>query len=269
MNTENLIDAYSNLSSDESGVGLVYLLKRGENTSVIKIGHTTKTAEIRASNYTDGEWLVHKNYSMPIWLAKMTERAAHAQLNQFWLDPKLTGGSASEIFTCSVEDGDVAIQVAYIEQLERALRLLGIPDAFVKVVLKDRGLSSDTSISSLELRLDAIRRDGLKENEILTRKIQLLETDQLKSEEHSDRISKLIEAEKKALLEKIAALETECSKFKNYIQSSINDFDKEIEMLENIAGKKINLKDFEMLRDGFRRAVEIIRKLRINDQYRA
>ena len=127
----------AHLNAEDSGFGLVYLLKRRINSSIIKIGYTSRTAESRATNYTDGEWIVHKEYPMPVWLARMTERGAHLKLERFWLDPKLTGGSASEIFTCSIEDADIAIQISYIDQLEKSLRHLGIPSSITKIIIKE------------------------------------------------------------------------------------------------------------------------------------
>ena len=255
----------AHLNAEDSGFGLVYLLKRRINSSIIKIGYTSRTAESRATNYTDGEWIVHKEYPMPVWLARMTERGAHLKLERFWLDPKLTGGSASEIFTCSIEDADIAIQISYIDQLEKSLRHLGIPSSITKIIIKERGLSSDISSSTIEKHLATI--SGEQKSKVENLNAQLRKNlDELELEkEKLQLMQKLHDAECKSLHEKISQLETDVSTLKSVIHTSTLDFNKEISILENISEKKINTKDFEMLRDGFRRAIGVMRHLRLKD----
>ena len=250
--------------SDDSALGFVYLLKRNDNAAVIKIGYTAKSPESRASNYTDGAWVVHKEYPMPVWLAKLTERSAHSKLVNFWLDPKLTGGSASEVFTCPRDDGDIAIQLSYIEHLEKTIRLLGLPDVLVEIILKEAGLSSEMTISSLEKSLEKFSDEQRKEKEILLQKIVRLENEKQKQEEKMSRAFQMLEADKSGLVEKIGALEAEIITLRQYIKSAGSDFSSDIDLLEKFADNKINLRDFESLRFNFRRAIEIIRLLRIN-----
>ena len=250
-------------SSDDSALGFVYLLKRNDNSAVIKIGYTAKSAESRASNYTDGAWFVHKEYPMPVWLAKLTERSAHAKLASFWLDPKLTGGSASEIFTCPLDDGDIAIQLSYMEHLEKSIRLLGLPDVLVKIILKEAGLSSEMTISALEKRLDFVADEQRKEKKALVQRIGELEDTRKRQEEIMAQAIQLLESDKKSLVEKVEALEAEIKTLRQYIKSAGSDFSKDIDMLGDFADKKINIKDFEILRSNFRKTIEIVRLLRI------
>ncbi len=254
-----------NIYVEDSGLGLVYLLKRSNNSSIIKIGHTSRTAESRASNYTDGEWVVHNEYTMPIWLAKMTERAAHSKLEKFWLDPKLTGGSASEIFTCSIDDGDIAIQTAYIEQLEKSLQILGIPNDIAKIILKQKGLSSDLNTSVIEAHLKAISNEQKNIVEEYKIKFDILSKEMELEKEKFKFSLEIHAAELNALQEKNSKLDTEISRLENIINSSTEDFNHEIEALEKVADKKINMKDFESLRYSFRKAVDIIRALRLRE----
>jgi hypothetical protein len=252
---------------EETGLGLVYILKRSSNSKIIKIGHTSKTSESRALNYTDGEWIAHQEYSMPIWLAKLTERSAHALLSKFWLDPKLTGGSASEIFTCSLEEGEIAVQMAYIEQLEKALNLLRLPETLVKLILKEKGLSSEISLSTIELGLEEINIKRYAE--IQTLKHDLIDL-QIKNNNLQNKLTETNERELAALSsynKKIEHLQTELTELRKSITSSTSELDYEIAILDKISEKKINMRDFEVLRDGFRKAIKIIINLRLENKF--
>jgi|GEM_PF-6714082 len=148
-----------NGQSDQSGY--VYILFRTDNPGVVKVGFTSVSAESRANNYTDGEWKVHKHFPMPVWLAKATERSSHKNLKNFWLNPKVTGGTASEIFTCSLETAEIAVQSAFTEELTKLLKTLRVPDPFVKFILNEHGIIESSDISTL------VRQFQDEENKLL------------------------------------------------------------------------------------------------------
>ena len=160
---------------EDGRLGLVYLLSRSSIDAVVKIGFTSKTAERRATNYTDGEWLVKQEYQMPVWLARMTEKAAHEKLARYWLDPKITGGSASEIFTCTTEVADVAIREAYAEQFELTLRHLRLPDGLIKILFKLNSIERLISPSVDITDIFEIANEALRESDFLKLQIQSLE----------------------------------------------------------------------------------------------
>jgi hypothetical protein len=263
MNDLTIPVKLQNSEIDESKLGFVYLLHRNNGSHIVKVGYTSKNAEYRAGNYTDGEWHVSKEYSMPVWLAKLTEKAAHAKLFDYWLDPKLTGGTASEIFTCSIEYADTAIKLAYIEQLELALKLIGLPKIIVQAIFNINGLSSDSSGKEILEKINSTIRDDNNEKNTMQLKIADLESnlEKIKKDLKNDEVinSSLI----RTLREKISTLETDVNTYRCIIDNCVKDYSDEIDYLESIAEKKINLKDFDRLRESFRRSVETIRGLRL------
>jgi ribosomal protein S13 len=263
MNNLSIPVNMQNIDIDESKLGFVYLLHRNNGSHIVKVGYTSKNAESRAGNYTDGEWHVSKEYSMPVWLAKLTEKAAHAKLLNFWLDPKLTGGTASEIFTCSIEHADTAIKLAYIEQLELALKLIGLPKILVQAILSINGLSNESSGKEILEKINSTIRDDNHEKNTLQLKMAELESsfEKIKKDVKNDELvnASLI----RSLREKISTLETDVNTYKTIINNSSKDYTEEIAYLESIAEKKINLKDFDRLRESFRRSVETIKGLRL------
>jgi hypothetical protein len=247
---------------DETGLGAVYLLRRNSKVEIIKIGHTSRTAESRATNYTDGEWIVHQEYTMPIWLAKLTERRAHANLAQYWLDPKMTGGSASEIFTCSTEQGEIAIQLAFIEELEKSLRLLGLPTLLVDTITREREMSSNVTITALERRLGQLMAHSQTETLQLKQELLDLKAELELERQKSNEDVAALRVENSGLSAKVHELEKEITSLKSKKSLATSDFKREIDALATLSDKKINPKDFDLLRDGFRRAMTVITQLR-------
>ncbi len=94
----------------------VYVLDRVDATTPIsKIGSTTVSAERRAKDYYDGDWKVHSSTIVPALLRFPIEKMAQKVLidEGYWLDPKLTGGSASEIFLCEPERAEEAVSASF------------------------------------------------------------------------------------------------------------------------------------------------------------
>ena len=180
----------------------VYVLDRVDATSPIsKLGSTTVSAESRAKDYYDGEWRVHSVKPVPALLRFPIERIAQEILidEGLWLDPKLTGGSASEIFLCAPERAEQAVSESFELVSNRLLEKLGTSDALQR--LRDeleqavtsqeeirlegarRGLDREKQISSLSERLTAEQRKA-EGKQLLTREVESLnaELENLKRE---------------------------------------------------------------------------------------
>lgn len=253
---ENSIIESSIQRNDESKLGCVYLLGRFENPSIVKIGYTSKSAEGRALNYTDGEWVVHKEYAMPIWLAKLTEQSAHNKLAEFWLNPKFTGGTASEIFICSLEAADTAIKTAYESEIQKFLKYIGSEEKLLSIKFEE-----DSNQNLQNLIIQKVAAVAASEDKI---KHQNAELDAALQE--SRRIILSLQDEILYLRNVKNSLEIEVEKYKNWIAASRENFEEEIAILDSMAERKINLKDFEKVRDGFRRAIEIIKIMKITKE---
>jgi hypothetical protein len=111
--------------------GIVYILTRENQPGISKVGYTGVSAKSRAKGYTDGDWVIDTEYSMPLWLARLTEKATHKQLEQYWLNPGITGGTAQEVFLCNPDLAKIAIESALKEQRELALVQMGVPESVV------------------------------------------------------------------------------------------------------------------------------------------
>ena len=110
----------------------VYVLTRRDKSGahpLSKIGFTTKSAEKRASNYTDGNWEVADDHPMPSWLGKLVEKRAHEILEDDWLDPSSVDGSALEVFRCDSRKASNAIMRAQEECQRIELSKLGVSPA--------------------------------------------------------------------------------------------------------------------------------------------
>ncbi|MDA8579061.1 hypothetical protein N9L08_09050 [Rhodobacteraceae bacterium] len=127
----------ADLSNDYSSEGIVYVLKRKSTTPVAmcKIGFSRISGNSRAKNYTDGDWSVVAEFHMPVWLAKLTEKAAHQELNEYWMDPGITGGTAHEVFYCDPETAEIVIAIAKEDCIKTAILDLNLSkQELIKIV---------------------------------------------------------------------------------------------------------------------------------------
>ena len=113
--------------------GIVYVLKRSNTnkpnqSNICKVGFTTVSGDARAKDYTDGGWQVISEFHMPVWLAKMTEKAAHKELSDYWMDPAITGGSANEVFYCEPDLAETAVIIAKDECIFSAIIALDLSE---------------------------------------------------------------------------------------------------------------------------------------------
>lgn len=92
---------------------IIYALYRSSETrhNLTKVGSTKISADSRAANYTDGEWIKYFDFEVSSHVQFAVERTAHKILRNkgFWLDPRVTNGTAQEIFTCEPEEAKKAI----------------------------------------------------------------------------------------------------------------------------------------------------------------
>lgn len=232
------------LSERVGSVGYTYILFRKTNNNIVKIGHTSVSSQNRAENYTDGDWQVHKEYSMPIWLAKLTEKAAHANLKSYWLDPKVTGGSASEIFTCSLPIAEQAVELAFSDQLRQVLRSLKVSHEVEEYILYENNVIESSQLIKL---IEKEKEDA--------EKIKHLESE-----------LNLLNNELKIAIDEINLLKNKLSLI---VLDDSNELLERINFLERFSDQKISPSQFEKLRDNFRNAIEIIRIMRLRESHKS
>lgn len=217
-------------------IGYTYILVRNNNPNLVKVGYTSQSAELRALNYTDGEWKVHKKFMMPLWLARLTEQATHKRLEMFWLDPKITGGTASEVFTCSFEVAEKAVEDAYQYQMDRVLTSLKLPKYVKDFVFQQNGLSDASKLGELVEQINLLKSE-LKNKEIEIKDLK-------------NKLSVNIEKNK-----------TLITRLENIQCHYPDELYSEIKELESFSDNHIKPSQFEKLREDFRKSIEIIRTL--------
>ena len=232
----------SDISERVGSVGYTYILFRKTNNNIIKVGYTSVSSQNRAENYTDGDWQVHKEYPMPVWLAKLTEKAAHANLKSYWLDPKVTGGTASEIFTCSLPIAEQAVELAFSDQLRQVLRSLKVSPEVEEYILYENSVIESSQLT------------------------KLIE----KEKEDADKIKNLV-SNLNLLNNEIKIAKDEINQLKNKLSLIVlddsNELLEQINTLERFSDQKISPSQFEKLRDNFRIAIEIIRIMRLRESH--
>jgi len=253
---------------DDTRQGCVYILRRRDTQGILKVGFSSREAQLRAQSYTDGDWAVHAEFAMPVWLAKMTERAAHEVLKAFWLDPKVTGGTAHEIFMCQLEIAEEAVNLARIECIDKALKSLGIQPFVIDLLLSGSGLSNnprDDLNEAYERKLKDLSHQLSSANEALKSLKDCYET---LARELESTTSKLRASEATHKVE-LTRLEDNYGSELRTLESSYldltKDFSRELKMLEAVADNKLNPHDFDLLRSRFREAVDMLRTLRYRD----
>lgn len=288
------IDLLADRTAQSFQIGYVYLLRRHENSDVCKVGFTSTAPKSRAGDYTDGEWIVYTEYKMPLWLAKLVERRTHQNLKAYWLDPRITGGTATEVFTCNIETADLAIKIAHLEIIKESFQSLNVPKLMIDELICLNSLdASDSSSLKRNLIIDELE-NVKKENRLLG--VELLDCkaliqDTYRQIEKKDREiaeeRRIRFDENAALFDRLQQVEKELSRitslyqalrqlFGNYrdqmtwiksIEKSEqaefcdDDLKDVIARLIRFSDRKINLSDFEDLRDHYRDAVEILRNL--------
>ena len=75
---------------------------------------------------------------MPLWLARVTEEAAHEELAEYWLDPDITGGTATEIFQIAADKAEIFVGTAIEKQRGIAIQSLGYDQQLLDAVRADR-----------------------------------------------------------------------------------------------------------------------------------
>lgn len=248
------------LVSELDGFGCVYILKRSKHREICKVGFTSVSARSRASEYTDGEWVVHKEHQMPLWLAKLVEKEAHVQLAEYWLDPKLTGGSATEVFLCSPEVAEVAIEIAKKEKTAEALAQLGAPRSIAKQLIEQISDSKHASsisqaLEEANLRLSARISELEAANTTFRNELEILHLSQPQA----------IEEATKSLRDNISIILAENLRLKSKIDELLHPSLSAIEItaadLTRMDRNKIRYEDFAQLRNKFFEAVHLISKL--------
>jgi hypothetical protein len=219
---------------------------------------------------------------MPVWLARLTEKASHEKLSQYWLDPGLTNGSASEIFTCSVEIADTAIKVAYIEQLELTLRSLRIPMEFVSLILENCGIPDlqrgESVLSGIHHELQRARQDvskaeiysaGAKQAFAAREAALNIEIDELRAK--LEKLRKDSERNIRNLTDSLAQetqkwrdAENSLIQLRQMIKSNIDSCRSDIKLLDRYASRKISPRDFDSLRDHFFMSLKVIETLKLS-----
>ncbi len=248
------------LVSELEGFGCVYVLKRIKHREMCKVGFTSVSAKSRAGDYTDGGWIVHAEFQMPAWLARLVEKEAHAQLDEYWLDPKLTGGSANEVFLCSPQVAEVAVEIAKHEKTVEALVQLGAPRSITQLLLEQA--SDSDHLSSISQAFEEANRRLTKQ--ISEMKVQNTTiTNELEKLRSS--IPHLIEEATNLSRDKCAALLVTNSllqsKLDDLLKPSLSAIQMTSDELAKLDRNKIRYEDFAQLRDRFFDAIHLISKL--------
>ncbi len=192
----------------------VYVLSRPEHPNVSKVGFTNISAKSRANNYTDGEWVIYEEFSMPNFLARLTEKSAHQQLSEYWLDPKITGGTASEIFMCSPEIASIAVEIAKDESQKNIYKAMGLPINIFELI---NNYSQNDEIAELK-KSNKNLKITISELQIKLEKIEFINNDKIKNFE-----SKIIQLEisiKNLLAPILQELELSFEEIKNIAKTS-------------------------------------------------
>jgi hypothetical protein len=243
-------------------IGYVYILFRPDNPGLAKVGFTSISSRSRALNYTDGEWRVHKEFPMPVWLARLSEKTAHAYLKQYWLDPKITGGTASEIFTCSLNVAEEAVNKAFVDQLRCALRSLRLPESLVKVVLEQYGNTESNDVSVLLTKIESdFEKIKVQQDE---RVCELLEQIEFLKNQIELRKRELTKASSLPIYYKTKYQELE-DVMNNMRKMTANELLLKEEELKRFYRKKVSFSHYELLRDNYRNAIDLIETYRIRD----
>lgn len=191
---------------------------------------------------------------MPIWMARLTEQAAHKKLSQYWLDPKITGGTASEVFTCPYNVAEEAVEQAYKDQLDRVLTSLKIPQNIKEFIRQQHGLSEESQLGKLISEISSLK-SKLSESETnikTTNQTFEIQVARLKNE--------LINYKKinEMLMERLNNIDV------TYPEGLYH----EIRDLELFSDSDIKPSQFEKLRSNYRKSVEIIRILALRETKR-
>jgi hypothetical protein len=247
---ENIFLTSSEIYKTDS-IGYVYILFRLGNPGLAKVGFTAISPQSRAASYTDGEWKVHKQFPMPVWLARLAERTTHRNLKSYWLDPKITGGTASEIFTCSLETAESAVESACNEQIEIVLKSLKVPQFLLNFVLNKNGKTEADEFTNFLNQFEEKKQLLINEIDELNEKINALKYE---NEQESSslsfyknkylELSESIELVKKQTFSELKTSEGQLKKFNN---------------------KEISYAQFEELKENFRRAVKLIESYKIRE----
>jgi hypothetical protein len=260
--TNDIINTEIQETDKTDSVGYTYILHRIDNPGLVKVGFTAVSSQSRAGNYTDGEWQVHKEFPMPIWLARLTERASHRHLKSYWLDPKITGGTASEIFMCPLDVAVSAVELAFLEELEQVLKSLKVPSHIAQLILHKHGITENSQLSELTIQFEKKEQALAQVIDALNAKFEMKEKDLI---HHSNVLERqLVEA--KQQLEKEQVKNKELSeKLLGVQQISLDTLSIREHDLRIFADKKINPSQFEVLRDNFRKSIELIETYRIRE----
>lgn len=170
-------------------MGSVYILSRAGQENLCKIGFTGVGAGTRASDYTDGRWTVHKEFEMPLWLARVTEEAAHEELAEYWLDPDITGGTATEIFQIAADKAEIFVGTAIEKQRGIAIQSLGYDQQLLDAVRADR-------VEDLVEDCEAKQAQSLETIKELEAKIASLRSTLASSGQINDRLKEDLEKSK-------------------------------------------------------------------------
>lgn len=118
-----------NLNTSEKA--LVYVLERNEKHvgNLSKVGSTKISADLRAKDYTDGEWKVFFTLEVPLILQFIVESSAHKILQDkdLWFDPAFVSGSAREVFCCDSKVAKDAVVQSWSEVKRKFAMEIGLP----------------------------------------------------------------------------------------------------------------------------------------------
>lgn len=276
-----MTDAQQTEVEDTNRMGCVYVLKRNGHKSMCKVGFSSVSAKLRASQYTDGEWIVHQEIQLPIWLARLVEKESHNRLAEYWLDPKLTGGTAKEVFLCEPEIAEITVEDAKQEKILEAVIQLGIPPLTARELLISS--SSKITISPAIMALKEVNQ-ALNSRVIhlesinygLNNSLQRSSASGIEFErEQHERMSRAFESlsielttAKHLIVELRNSYESESrknsdleAKLSDLLKPTLAELKISISEFSNFEGAKTNYADFAFVRSKLIEAIYLINKL--------
>lgn len=211
---------------------IIYVLTRQQDTSSIlsKVGSSKVSAQSRAQNYTDGGWVVYHEILVPSVLQFLVEHFAHRILKDkgFWLDPKITNGSASEVFLCEPTIAKEAVDISWENIRISLAEQIGFPSEIVQSLLNENTVSQ------------SIEEFKSKNASILSR-IRIEHETKLKEQlsELKQKTEKVLAEQKEQLLKAEEKFQNNKEHYENEISKLQNEIDRLLEVRNRYDAKLI------------------------------
>lgn len=253
-------------------LSIIYVLTRKNDASSVlsKVGSSKISAQSRAQNYTDGDWVVYYEIKVPSVLQFSVEHFAHEILKGkgCWLDPKITGGSANEVFICdpviardAVNDSwnniriSLAGQIGFSkseldQQTEEIISQWVEKLSKVEDEQKINKKENDKEVSKLKTEINRLLEIRNRYDSKIDRYERKQANDFSKYSEDIEKKVKIINSLKKS--------KEELQDFQEFVQSEFKKIAKDVRRFEKFSGIQIDQKPRKELMDNYTRMSNFI-----------